>query len=1401
MIERPAFFERIRAKAASRWDQLESDAELAGPWYQLFKQVQSPRHVLSELLQNADDAGAREASAWIENDAFHFEHDGEDFTEAHFESLCRFGYSNKRQLHTIGFRGIGFKSTFSLGDRVEVFTPTLAVEFDSRRFTEPRWSSSGVRSDHRTCIRVEIKDQHRWRELEQNLEEWRQSPLSLLFFKNIRRMRVGGAEVAWSSVGSGPVLESEWMALEEGEGERFLLIRSPAEPFPEEALDEMRRERLLREEDTTDFPPARVEIVVGAQGRLFVVLPTGVETTLPFACNAPFIQDPARLKIKDPETSPTNRWLLQRAGELAAASMLAWSGRSDIPEAERAAAYGLLPDVNREDHSLEGVVGRVTEEAFEESIRGHPFILTCDSSLAASGKCIALPESILEVWPPRQAAALFDDNGRPVLSRQISPAHRKRLLSWNAVAEIDKPSLLTVLTERHLPRPESWQQLLNLWAYLAPDITAYWPLFETETLRIVPVQGQDVLYSAQEVVRLGDKRLLDSDNDWQFLAEHLLVLHHSWMRFLADQRRLAEERTDVDALNSVKRAQAVLEKIGLDESADVDTVINRVAAEFFARERVGLAECVQLAQMAAKLRVTVGDDFCYVTRDGQLCPSNSIILFDDGNGAEELVPESTRASLLLHPDYSSEFRSCTRQEWMSWVTSGRAKLHSLPPIAERRVSIYGRPKVEGELRRRGSTGSPAYQYKTHEFVIIDWDFEETYWLHWNELAKQNDRLWADIAERVLGESDDYWRGARSAEARHVATNRSTRAITTERLLPSWVLRLRDMPCIRDTRGVCRKPGELLRRTPETEPFLDVEPFVHGSIDSEASRPLLDLLGVRSNLAGPDRLLDCLRTLAMSKTPPVHEVERWYRRLDQMVDTCSTEDVQKIKAAVRTERLILTAEGVWANVAGVFLSSAEEDAPGAAIIRESVANLSMWRKLGVAERPTADLAIAWLNALPSGRKLPSEDLSRVRALLSRYPQRIWEECGHWINLAGEWAATDGLSYALTMQSLIPWSHLHEWAKQKTADFQRLPVEVTGVLPFAGLPALVTRLEERFHRDPQLKSEPEERTWLTTVGTELCRVDLDTLAETDRVRTLAKDLAATLWHRAPKLEIIPYIDGTPAGTPRRSDVLWLGCALYLSDLPKAKLAKRIPEEIAKTFSRPDIKAALDYSFERPSEDVRAYLEENFTLVAAEDTLDVGPSDGAPAHAVVSSRAEQDATNRSDAPAVTGGDSVVEEGIERGTTTEGRLSEEGLTAAGGIASPRVATQRANKPAIIELFAIATGFRHDSEDRFFHPDGSWIRRTHGERFPWERRTASGDLVCYYWAKDHCLDREPLVLEAAVWGLIDSKPDLYSLILADSNGNPIEVPGIRLRAQKDAQKLKLYPAAYRLVIQEEENA
>src|SRR5579859_7318974 len=268
----PDYFHRIRERASKRWDQLEADPELAGPWHQLFKQVQSPRHILSELLQNADDAHAAAASAVIEDDELVFSHDGEDFTAEQFASLCSFGRSNKRELHTIGFRGIGFKSTFSLGDEVRLATPSISVAFRRRHFTEPVWLDGGPRPKG-TEIRVRFKDARRRKEFEKSLSSWIEGPASLLFLQHVRSLVVGERELRWVSKGAGPVEGSEWFALPGNDQSVCLVVRSPEAEFPDEAIEEIREERLLDiEGGSVAFPPCRVEVVLGLEARLFAFL-------------------------------------------------------------------------------------------------------------------------------------------------------------------------------------------------------------------------------------------------------------------------------------------------------------------------------------------------------------------------------------------------------------------------------------------------------------------------------------------------------------------------------------------------------------------------------------------------------------------------------------------------------------------------------------------------------------------------------------------------------------------------------------------------------------------------------------------------------------------------------------------------------------------------------------------------------------------------------------------------------------------------------------------------------------------------------------------------------------------------------------------------------------------------
>ena len=1392
MKEPPAYFESVRTDAADLWDQLERNRVLAGPWHQLFRQVQSARHVLSELLQNADDARATEASVRIEAGEFIFGHNGEDFTEEHFTSLCRFGFSNKRALHTIGFRGIGFKSVFSLGDSVRVFTPTLSVCFERSRFTEPKWFDSPLDVKCSTEIRVPLRGQRWEAEIRNNFEEWLSSPLSLLFFRNIRNLKIDDREIHWTTIGNGPVPNSEWTKFAGMADDALLIARSGTETFPDEALEEIKQERSLGVEEETDFPPCSIDIVLGAKGRLYVVLPTGVETKLPFACNAPFIQDPARLKIKDPETSPTNRWLLERVGKFAAKVMMDWLQCKASSVEERSAAYKLFPDVNRDDRSLEGVSATIVEVAFGDAIIEQSILITNSGHLKLAKESVIIPDRLLEIWSEEQVTALLDSSNRPAFSRYVAQSDRQKLLNWKRIEEIGKPDFLVSLQTKHLPKPESWRQLMKLWAYVAPEVAGYRPRIEGRNLCLLPVQGKDVLYSAGDVVRLAEKRLLQSEADWEFLATHLLVLNQNWPRFLADQRRLAEERQDATTKDEVDAAFAVLTAIGLGESSDASKVVSQVAAKFFGAQGLKVGECIQFAQIAAKLDASPGDSFRFVTQDRHLRAVGSEILFDDDGSLEALLAKSWCNEHMLHRDYLESFSSCTREEWARWISTGRAGLQGFISIRQRPTYFWSRKSIEAELLRRGFSGGHYYPYVTSQFHLDDWDFEESHWNHWNALSKEDTRIWGRICERILAQPESYWSKAKSARVSQAATTGRTQAIVGD-LPPAWILRLREVPCLPDTRGFYHRPVDLLLRTPETEPFMDVEPFVDARLDREKSRALLTLLGVRDTPTGPDLLLDRLRALARASQPPIAEVEKWYRRLDQLMETSSTSELSDIKDAFLKEKIVLTESGIWTTVGGVFLSTDEAEVPGAEVIRASVRHLALWRRLDVAERPTMELTIDWLKKLPSGEVLSQSDVRRVRAVLARDAIRIWQECGHWLNLAGEWAPTTSLAHSLSMQSLVRYTHLHEWVKQKTADLQLLPVETAGIVPFSSLSPLATQIDEQFHKSPGLFEAQTRPAWLRQLGEDLQRLEDDGQSQTEETKLLAASLAMTVWQTVPGLELIPYIGGVPAGTPRRAEALWQERVLYVEDRPIAKVARAVCQELSRAFpGRQAIADAIKFCFERSPDVVSEYMQENFRLappdskgnliaptVAQEQIAsqpESGPQIQAPAWVPAAVNHNGAAVTESQGEAEHLGDD--EPGLTDGTTLPPRERH---------------VSRPAKLSMMERFALGIGFQKDGSDRFFHDDGGWIEKSSNSPF-WERHAAGGSVVRYYWAKDHCLESDPLQIDAEIWMLIDKFQDTYALVLADPQERPIELIGSRLHSLKEDGAIKLYPASYRMV-------
>lgn len=1356
----------------------------------MFAQVQSPRHVLSELLQNADDAGATAAAVSIKDSRFIFTHNGEDFSRENFASLCEFGVSNKRTLHTIGFWGIGFKSTFSLGRTVRLRTPTLVVEFDANRFTLPRWVDRSPLDAGQTEISVEVQDEDRLRQVWMSLTEWQKSPTSLLFFRNIRELDLAGNVTRFRVVAPGPVEDSEWVDFERaGMTERYLLAHSPMVQMPPAVVSEIAVTRQLP--FTDDLPPSRVDIVLGVPGRLFVVLPTAVETSLPFAINAPFLQDAARHGITEPSISPTNRWFLKRAGELAAATMMGWVRNRSLDMCSRAQAYRLLPKPAGDGTSLATSSTRHTEVAFQATIAGQPILLTEAGQVLGSDAVAAIPPEIADVWTPAQAVEILDSRKSAPLYTGIESASVQALSHRQLVLMVDEPAVFKALQQKTPTVPDSFDKLFALWTYIADAYTRHRFLASPKRLKLVPVLGRAVLCAGEDVVRVGAAPNGVDASDWSVLANRLQVADESWFADVARRREAASIDDDVALARKVSQVSGLMQLMGVDRATDLSIAFVRAADQLLLSKEQSLQAYTRFAHLAARLEISAGPRFPFVTRDGMVRRASDGILCDLDGTLEELVPPDLRREALLHDAYFRDLDASHREAWRRWFESGKSRLLGFPVPQWARLSVRGHEQMSAEAARRGYPEPLPLKYATERFQLEDYDFATPYWNHWQSLSKEDDRAWIRIGEAILSQPHDHWRDCLTAKITQMSGNHQYRMIVDDDLSPSWIMRLCDLPCLRDTRGWSALPGELLRRTPETEALLDVERFVDARWDNPFTQSMLDRWGVRSSVTDPSQILDRLRVLAAVESPPVHEVEKYYLRLDKLLAMGSGEVAEQVREAMSSQKLIFTEDGFWVDSGSVFIRG-DEDVPGAATVRAQLRDLPLWHRVGVAERPTVDLVVEWLRELPMGDRLPEGDAQRIRAVLGRHAGRIWNQCGAWLNLDGQWVPTTGLKWGLSMSTLVGHAHLHSWARQCTADLKMLSDDEVAVAPFSSLRSLASEIEEVI--DPGVISGGRVYAagWLHAIGQHLGRV---VVAEDDPdsgIRAQAMRLAGTRCVEVPEIKVIPYLDGVPAGIPRLVPVVWVGTDLLVSPMSAGKLARVVPECIGRAFSDSDIRAAVLYAYDRTERQIRDYFEANFELeelptermaldMAREPGAEPVPrgSAGGQDHDVV-----VDSENISDdAVLTTATEDSDEPPVEAGDGDDVHGDDE--------SSARRSTSRELRA--VDRYALSRGYQKRLDGSFVHADGRILNRHDTPRYLWVIVEPGSDESNYLWVKEHCLDHKPMLIPAELWAMIMARPKSYTLVLVGSSGAFEELGGELLLAQHVQGRLVLHPSAYLL--------
>ncbi len=151
-----ADYGKIRAENIARYGWDTAVLDLLGHLYS------ERTHFIFELIQNAEDAGARELLFELFEDRLEVRHDGRPFTEDDVRGVCGVGASSKSgDLTKIGTFGIGFKSVYaytnsprihSSGEhfRIENYVRPFAAEPVSESAEPLRLMTSGRCSSSRS---------------------------------------------------------------------------------------------------------------------------------------------------------------------------------------------------------------------------------------------------------------------------------------------------------------------------------------------------------------------------------------------------------------------------------------------------------------------------------------------------------------------------------------------------------------------------------------------------------------------------------------------------------------------------------------------------------------------------------------------------------------------------------------------------------------------------------------------------------------------------------------------------------------------------------------------------------------------------------------------------------------------------------------------------------------------------------------------------------------------------------------------------------------------------------------------------------------------------------------------------------------------------------------------------
>jgi len=1004
----------------------------------------------------------------------------------------------------------------------------------------------------------------------------------------------------------GPIPNSKWMELHSRDTLRVLKITSEPEHFPPKAKEEIRNERGDR---TFELPSCQVDIVLGVQDKqaIYVVLPTHVHPEIPFSVNAPFLQDPARTGIKDPITSPTNEWLLNRIGRLVATSIESWLSNSSMKLDERIRAYSLLPHPKLEGQSLETDTKKVIVDSIRNYIGNTDILLSSSGKMTNQKDCLDIPPELLNVWKPEVILNLFDKEKKHVIAQEISSWTRKSLSKWGWLSITQPVNIILRLAQEPYPPRPKLDDLCFLWEYTENYYQWGWRREygrEFDDFAIVPIQGRKLLHPRKSALVLSRKEKKLTRSDWNFLCRHVLVVDPKWIEYVKNiidlvysedenedyyEDNYTEKSTDESHLQATME---IFDRFDLGRGVSIQSIYKQASDRIFSRAMID-NKVIQLAYIAARLGLEVPDTFKYLCKDGSLRSISNGLLGSEVGELTDLIPEPYLLKTSISDQYKDTIDPDSVSLWENWASSPASKLNCFPLPLLQAGEITGKDELEQFCRQHGGYPPDNYPLLSERFTYKDYDFEVALWEYWEECASGDSWHWVKLVKSIL----DDWKEIRK-QTGFVTVVQPGKTIehTLEcgTTLATWIMRLKSLSCMLDVNSKPKFPSTLYRLTAETAPLDRIENFIHPDFDKPVFHEFLDLLGVQSTPADVYQLLDRLRSTASQKEYTLQEIINLYDAIDRMLYRLSRHDKQDVIITFENENLILTEGGTWHKKADVFKSN-DDAFPNAHVLLKQSNYLRLWDYLGIPIRPQVDFLIDWLNNLPVGMALRKADLKLTRNYLCREPRLIWENCAHWLDLESRWISAEDLTYKVYTPfegfSFLPW------ISQITADLSMLDPNIIDTGIFKDLQNLNEAITFKIIELRVVDELPKPPPWLLTLSKNLIctqrSIDGDELGdETDwkNVHAVAGELLNTRWQYVNSITLMPYVGDQLAGDEKTEKALWQDEFLYvLAD--GANHHRELVNAISSRFDSPVIQQIISGCIDRSPEWIVNYFREYY------------------------------------------------------------------------------------------------------------------------------------------------------------------------------------------------------------------